>query len=85
MSQQSFIWRGTAQAVTLHDAAGEVVWEGSLVPGREVPGLPVAHPHVATWIGGHLLEPVAEATPTEDAPTDVPTETTTRRRAAKEG
>ncbi|CAA0086909.1 Uncharacterised protein [Starkeya nomas] len=55
MSQQSFIWRGPAQAVTLHDAAGAVAWEGSLVPGREATGLPPDHPFVVGWIDQKLL------------------------------
>jgi len=70
--------------VTLHDAAGEVVWEGSLVPGREVTDLPANHPHVLTWGALDMLDPIADGASSGTAGEAV-TETATRRRAAKEG
>ncbi|MCJ8142965.1 hypothetical protein MKI84_08550 [Ancylobacter sp. A5.8] len=80
MSQQAFIWRGPHQAASLQDAQGVVLWEGQLVPGRKVTGLPVDHPHVAQWVGARLLEPVAI-----DAPAEPAAEPAIRRRATKEG
>lgn len=69
-------WHGTAQAVTLHDAKGGVVWEGALAPGREVPGLPLAHPFVVGWLDAGLLTPE----PTETA--EEPVATSRRKRTA---
>lgn len=51
-----YVWHGTAQAVTLHDDAGGIAWEGTLVPGRAASGLPDGHPFVLSWIDAGLLK-----------------------------
>lgn len=79
MSQQSYVYQGPAQTVTLQDAKCAVLWEGALVPGRTVTGLPADHPHVVSWIALDMLVPVAG-----EAPSEPPAEPVTRRRSAKE-
>ena len=81
MSQQSFIWRGTAQAVTLHDAAGEVVWEGNLFPGVPGAGLPLDHPIVAGWIAQQMLT-AGDARPSNE--TETAGETGQRRKRGQQ-
>ncbi|HEY9212062.1 MAG TPA: hypothetical protein VIQ29_04315 [Ancylobacter sp.] len=83
---QSFTYRGPAQAVSLHDAAGAVIWEGNLAPGRPVKDLPVDHPHVAAWVAGKLLEPLAAVVVEEPATTDPEIEPGKRvKRSQQEG
>lgn len=80
----SHIWHGTAQAVTLHDAEGGVVWEGALAPGREVSGLPLAHPFVVGWLDAGLLTP-APAEANDPAPARRKSTRATAADAAQEG
>lgn len=54
------IWRGTAQAVSLHNDTGKLVWEGTLAPGREVRDLPLSHPFVIGWLDAGLLTPAPD-------------------------
>lgn len=77
MSPQTFTWHGPAQAVSLHDAAGAVVWEGTLAPGRTVEDLPADHPLVAAWLDQRLL--VAG-----DAAASDTTETSPRRKRGQQ-
>lgn len=80
----SHIWHGTAQAVTLHDAKGAVVWEGALAPDRGVSGLPLAHPFVVGWLDAGLLAP-APAEVDDPAPVRRKSTRATAADAAQEG